>query len=44
MLLEKCMRQAKKYGFKKMYIESMPELANALGMYEKNGFEYITIH
>lgn len=41
MLLEKCMQQAKKEGFKKMYIESMPELSNALGMYEKNGFEYI---
>jgi putative acetyltransferase len=41
MLLEKCMQQAKQEGFKKMYIESMPELSNALGMYEKNGFEYI---
>lgn len=41
MLLEKCMQQAKQEGFKKMYIESMPELSNALGMYEKNGFVYI---
>jgi putative acetyltransferase len=40
-LLDKCMLQAKKEGFTKMYIESMPELANALGMYEKNGFQYI---
>lgn len=40
-LLDKCMQQAKKEGFTKMYIESMPELANALGMYEKNGFQYI---
>lgn len=41
-LLEKCFQQARKEGFKKMYIESMPELKNALGMYEKNGFEYIS--
>lgn len=41
-LLDKCFEQAKKEGFKKMYIESMPELRNALGMYEKNGFEYIS--
>lgn len=40
-LLEKCMQEAKKEGFKKMYIESMPELSNAIGMYEKNGFEFI---
>lgn len=40
-LLDMCFARAKKEGFKKMYIESMPELSNALGMYEKNGFEYI---
>lgn len=40
-LLNKCFEQARKEGYKKMYIESMPELKNALGMYEKNGFEYI---
>jgi len=41
-LLEKCFEEAKEEGFKKMYIESMPELRNALGMYEKNGFQYIS--
>ncbi len=40
-LLEKCMEEAKKSGYKKMYLESMPELKNALVMYEKNGFHYI---
>ncbi len=40
-LLEKCMKEAKEDGFKKMYIESMPELANAIGMYEKNGFYFM---
>jgi putative acetyltransferase len=40
-LLEKCVEEAKKAGYKKMYLESMPELKNALSMYEKNGFHYI---
>jgi len=40
-LLNKCFAWAKHEGFKKMYIESMPELKNALGMYEKNGFRFI---
>jgi putative acetyltransferase len=40
-LLEKCVEEAKKAGYKKMYLESMPELKNALLMYEKNGFHYI---
>jgi len=25
-----------------MYLESMPELSNAIGMYQKNGFKKIT--
>ncbi len=41
-LLEKCIEQARRNNFAKMYIESMPELSNALGMYEKNGFRYIS--
>jgi putative acetyltransferase len=40
-LLQNCMAEAKSQGFKKMYIESMPELVNAIAMYEKNGFEFI---
>lgn len=41
-LLEKCIKEAKREGFQKMYIESMPELTNAIRMYEKNGFYFIT--
>ncbi len=41
MLLEKCMAEAMKTGFEKMYIETMPELTNAISMYEKNGFQFI---
>jgi putative acetyltransferase len=40
-LLEKCMEEAKKEGFSKMYIETMPELSNALRLYEKNDFRYL---
>jgi len=41
-LLDKCMREAIKNGFSKMYIETMPELSNAIEMYKKNGFKYIS--
>lgn len=40
-LLEKCMQEAGKAGYEKMYLESLPELVNAIGMYEKNGFHFI---
>lgn len=40
-LLNQCMTEAKHCGFKKMYIETMPELTFAIAMYEKNGFQYL---
>lgn len=40
-LLEKCMKEAKTNGYEKMYLESMPELLNAINMYKKNGFTNI---
>lgn len=42
-LLQKCMEEAKKMGYQKMYLESMPELVNAIAMYDKNGFNYIPL-
>jgi putative acetyltransferase len=41
MLIEKCIEFAANSGFKKIYIESMPELKKALGIYEKFGFNYL---
>lgn len=41
LLLQKCMDEAKNNGFEKMYIESMPELTNAIAMYKKYGFTFI---
>lgn len=41
-LLQVCMSEAKKDSYKKMYLESMPELKNAISMYKKNGFKSIS--
>ena len=41
MLIEKCFESAMKFGFKQMYLETMPELKNAVGLYERCGFEYL---
>lgn len=40
-LIEKCISTAKENGFKKVYIETMPELKQAMSIYEKIGFEYL---
>ncbi|MDP9230989.1 MAG: GNAT family N-acetyltransferase, partial [Bacteroidota bacterium] len=41
MLIEKCLEFAKAAGYKKVYLETMPELKQALKVYEKFGFEYL---
>lgn len=41
MMIEKCLQQAKELGFKKVYLETMPELKQALNVYAKFGFEYL---
>jgi putative acetyltransferase len=40
-LMESCFMNAQEKGFKKLYIETMPELAAAVKMYEKFGFSYL---
>ena len=40
-LLERCISEAKINRYEKMYLESLPELNNAIAMYEKNGFKPI---
>lgn len=42
MLLEKCIEEAKNFGYSKMYLESMPELTNAISMYKKFNFQEIS--
>ena len=41
LLMEKCMAAAKALGYKKIYLETMPELSVAIPMYEKFGFSYL---
>jgi putative acetyltransferase len=41
-LIEKCLEFAKDTGYKNVYLESMPELKQALKVYEKFGFEYLS--
>ncbi len=40
-MIEKCIEQAKQKGFQKIYLETMPELKQALNVYAKFGFEYL---
>ena len=41
LLIEKCLQFAKGGGYKNVYLETMPELKNALKVYEKLGFRYM---
>lgn len=41
LLIQKCMDYAKEAGYKNIYLETMPELKQALKTYEKFGFEYL---
>jgi putative acetyltransferase len=41
MLIEQCFRSAHYYGFEQVYLETMPELKMAVGLYEKCGFTYL---
>ncbi|MFC0344543.1 GNAT family N-acetyltransferase [Epilithonimonas hispanica] len=41
LLLEKCIEKAKGLGYKKVYLESIPEFSKAVSIYEKQGFRYL---
>ena len=41
MLMEKCLDFTKSKGYKKVYLESMPELNKAVTLYKKFGFAHI---
>lgn len=40
-IVEKCIESARSEGYKNIYLETMPELKQALKMYEKFGFSYL---
>lgn len=41
MLIEHCMSAAREFGYENIYLETMPELRQALKVYEKYGFSYL---
>jgi putative acetyltransferase len=41
-MIQRCLSAAKELGYSKVYLETMPELKNALSVYEKFGFEYLS--
>jgi putative acetyltransferase len=41
LMIEKIINEAKQLGYKNIYLETMPELKQALKTYEKFGFEYL---
>ncbi len=41
MLIEKCFESAAKFRFRQVYLETMPELKNAMRLYERCGFTYL---
>ncbi|KUJ61594.1 acetyltransferase [Flavobacteriaceae bacterium CRH] len=40
-MMEKCLNEARDFGFKKCYIETMPFMHAAQKLYVKSGFEYL---
>lgn len=40
-LIERCIAEAQKMGYTSIYLETMPELSNAVSLYEKLGFKYL---
>ena len=40
-LIDLCIKKAKEFGFTKMYIESFPQMKEAISLYTKNGFYHI---
>jgi len=40
-MMDKCLQQARNFGFEKCYIETMPFMHAAQKLYKKSGFEYL---
>jgi len=40
-LIEMCIKKAKEFGFEKMYLETFPQMKQAINLYQKNGFYQI---
>lgn len=42
LLIEKCLAYAKDAGYKRIYLETLPELKKAIHVYEKFNFKYLS--
>lgn len=42
MLMERSIQSAQHYGYNEVYLESLPELSKAIGLYEKVGFKTLS--
>ena len=40
-MMERCLQEARSFGFEKCYIETMPFMHAAQKLYKKSGFEYL---
>ncbi len=40
-MMEKCLQSARDFGYKKCYLETMPNMEDAQNLYQKVGFEYL---
>lgn len=40
-LMHSCLEKAKEFGYKKVYLETMPELKEAISFYQRTGFEFL---
>lgn len=41
-MILKCLEKATEFGYKKCYLETLPEMLNAQKLYKKVGFEYLS--
>jgi putative acetyltransferase len=41
LLIDECLRSARQFGYRQVYIETMPEFGKAVGLYEKLGFRHL---
>ena len=41
-LMEQCIRSAKEFGYKKIYLESLSQFSRAVSIYEKQGFKKLS--
>ena len=41
LLIDECLQSARQFGYRRVYIETMPEFGKAISLYEKGGFRHL---